>query len=530
MSEVPFDDAHAESDATTPDANPLNASRVFLWLNQPLRRSWCIIGWIVATIVFLALTALLGGPSQGDVSVSAYSTWSISHGHLACAYSPPSNHYFPPFADPYAMIAPLYPLLSGASLAVTHAWGSTPFPTTAQLGSNCSHALVAMYNWSLKSSVIGHTIDAGYLMWLPLLIGAILLLRAAGRGRTRWEPVAIVGLAVLPPVLECLLTYFHPQDILAIGLALCSLAAVLRGKWAWAGVMLGLAFLSNQFVLLIALPLVVVVPNQARIRLVLSGIVTFALIVAPLAIITSGRALKWSVLGSGYTTASPGDYGGTVLREVGLSPHALLLCARILPLVSALLLAWWAKRRLGDAVLNAVPLLSLVATTLAMRLVFEISLWGYYFAACAVLIVINDVVQGRIRGKVLAWLALFTLAYNPIPWGFESNGRPWGLAVREAMPNIFVIGALILILVDVVRFRVRWYVLTWFVLVCLTLVKDPFSHAALRTAMPSWFWQIVLVPVGVALAVSPLIESVKSMKTRVDTDGIASTSEITPHV
>src|ERR1035437_10217843 len=196
MSESSVDDAHGGPDVTTSEVNLQASLRIYAWLHQPLRASWCVSGWIVATIAFMTVTALMGGPVQGDVSVSAYSTWSIAHGHLACAYSPPITHYFPPIANPYAMIAPLYPLISGAILGITHAWGSVPFPTTAQLGPGCSKALVAMLNWSFNSGVIEHTLDVGYLMWLPLMIGALVLLRAAGRGRTRWEPVTLIGLAV----------------------------------------------------------------------------------------------------------------------------------------------------------------------------------------------------------------------------------------------------------------------------------------------------------------------------------------------
>ena len=373
-----------------------------------------------------------------------------------------------------------------------------------------------MFNWSGKSNVIIPTINIGYLMWLPLMVGAILLLRATGRGRTRWEPFALLGLALLPPVLEGLVIYFHPQDILAIGLALCCLASALRHRWIWAGVMLGLAFTANTFVLIIAAVLIVVVPNKDRLRFALASVATVALIVAPLAVITSGRAFKWAAIGSG-SVAPKGTAGDTLMREIGRDPHVLLLLARTLPVVCALLLALWAKRRLGDAVLNAVPLISLVATALALRLVFEVSLWGYYFAASVVLIVMIDVVQGRVRGHVIALLALYTLVYNPVPWGFATNGQSWGLTAREAMPNVFVIGALLLILIDVVRSRVRWYIVAWFVFVCLTLVKDPFSHAALRTALPNWFWQVVLVPLTVGLAISPLIRVIKSRADATDT-------------
>ncbi len=512
MSGSSKDDAHIDPGVTENEAKVGLSLRVYAWLNMPLRSSWCLIGWIVASIIFVRLVMELGGPTQGDVSVSAYSTWALAHGHLSCFYSPPSKYPFPPFASPYTMVGPMYPLIAGAVLGVGHALRNAPFPTTAQLGSGCSHALVAMYHWSLSYSIIEPTINVGYLMWLPLLIGAILLLRAGGRGHTRWEPLTLIGIAVLPPVVECLLTYFHPQDLLALGLALCTLAFAIRGKWAWAGALLGLAFLSNQYVLLVAAPLIVVMPSRARARFGAAALAAVVVIVAPLAIVTSGRAIKWSILGSGYAPPPKFAYGGTIMRNIPLSPHELLLCARILPIVCALVLAWWARRRLGDAVLHAVPLLSLVATSLAFRLVFEVSLWGYYFAACAVIIIINDVISGRIRGRVIAWLALFTLALNPIPWGFATNGRSWGLAAREAMPNVFFIVALILIISDVIRDRVRWYLLAWFVLVGLTLVKNPLSHAALRTAMPSWFWQVVLVPITIALAVSPLIDAVRTTK------------------
>jgi hypothetical protein len=481
--------------------------KLYSWLSQPLTGWWCFIGWLVATIVFVAVTAILGGPVQGDSSVSVYSTWSIAHGHLSCAYSPRGTYDFPAFARPFALIAPLYPLLSGAVLGVTHATNAVPFPTSTHMGTNCSHAFVAIYQWALHSNVIMNTIRVGYLMWLPLMVGAVLLLRALGRGRTRWEPTCLVLLAILPPVLECLLSYFHPQDLLAIGLALCSLAFALRGKWVWAGVMLGLAFTSNQFALLVAVPLVVIVPSRERVRFVLAGLVAATLIVVPMAIVTSGRSLKWSLTGSGFS--SPSSAGGTLLRDVGLSEHALLWTARVLPIAFALLLALWAKRRLGSAVLKAVPLLSLVATALALRLVFEVNLWGYYFAASAVLIVITDVAIGRIRGTVIAWLALFTLAYNPVPWGFASNGQSWGLGAREVMPTYFALGAVVLILFDVFRHRLRWYLVAWFVVVLLTLVKNPYSHALLRTSMPNWFWQVVLVPITIALAISPLLNAAR---------------------
>jgi len=58
---------------------------------------------------------------------------------------------------------------------------------------------------------------------------------------------------------------------------------------------------------------------------------------------------------------------------IGLIPiHGLLLIeSRILPIVLAVMLAWWATRRLGSSVLEPLPLVSLIATSLGLRLVFD---------------------------------------------------------------------------------------------------------------------------------------------------------------
>ena len=65
--------------------------------------------------------------------------------------------------------------------------------------------------------------------------------------------------------------------------------------------------------------------------------------------------------------------------------------------------------------MDPVPLLALMALSLSLRLVFEQNLYGYYFMAFAVSLVLLDVVGGRIRGQLVAWLGLLTLAYNPFP-------------------------------------------------------------------------------------------------------------------
>ena len=52
------------------------------------------------------------------------------------------------------------------------------------------------------------------------MAGIIALLRVSGRGRRGWEPLAFFLVACTPPVFTCLTYYFHPPDLLAMGLIL----------------------------------------------------------------------------------------------------------------------------------------------------------------------------------------------------------------------------------------------------------------------------------------------------------------------
>ncbi len=81
------------------------------------------------------------------------------------------------------------------------------------------------------------------------MAGMILLLRATGRGRTGWEPTGVVLVALLPPVWFCVEMYAHPQDVVAMGFALTVMACALRTHWIAAGVLIGLAVLTQQYFL-----------------------------------------------------------------------------------------------------------------------------------------------------------------------------------------------------------------------------------------------------------------------------------------
>lgn len=494
----------------SPDIVSQKVNAIASWLDQPLSRKRCQIGWLVAIIVFLGLTALIGGPVQGDASVSVYSTWFIAHGHLACAYEIPRVNSLNPLVDPYTRIAPLYPVLTGIVAAILRLGHSVPFPSSAQMGPHCVHGTLAVYHWAVNSNVINPTIRIGYLAWLALMAGVIAILRVSGRGQTRWEPLTLLLVAVVPPVAMCLTEYFHPQDLLAMGLILFGVARAREGKWMWAGIFFGLALATNQFALLAWAALFFGVPKNQRIRFLSWTVVAAAVIDLPFVILTSGRAFGAVVFSSG-SLVSP--LGGTLVWEAHIRGVALFIVSRVLPPILALGLGWWAARRLGPRILEPVPLMSLIATALTLRLVLESNLWGYYFMPLAVMLIVLDVANHRFRRYVLVWVFVYTVRFNPFPWGFASNGQSWGTNARLDVPLVIAIITLLFVGFDLARRRFNVQLLVWIAIAALMIFKMPWIFDDHRRMFSTYLYQIVLVFGGGALAINPLIAAMRKNRT-----------------
>jgi hypothetical protein len=410
-------------------------------LDRPLSRWWCVLGWLAATGVFVGLTQQLGGLSRGDAVESAYSTWAVAHGS-SCLYPTGVAHGHP-------LVAPLYPLISGALSWLAQIGHGVAFPSQSALGPHCSATVTALSRWSSRAGALTSTVELGYFAWVATMAGLIALLRASGRGRCGWEPATLIAAACIPPVFMSVQTSFHPEGFLAMGLVLGGLACVRRGRWVWAGLLCGLAVTSQQFALLAVAPLLVVAPANRRLRFAGAAVGAAAIVAIPLIALTSGRAIG-GLTGSGLTLST----GDTLLSDLHFHGTALLVLSRLLPIVCALALAWWAERRFGGIANDPVLLVSLVATSLALRLVFEVNLFGYYFMAVAVLVVTLDVIRRRFRPYVVMWLALVTLVFPPLPLG-----------------------------------------------------NDVFT-----TGLPAWLWQVVLVGAALGLAASPLLSRTGSQR------------------
>ena len=148
-----------------------------------------------------------------------------------------------------------------------------------------------------------------------------------------------------------------------------------------------------------------------------------------------------------------------MLWEMHLPGHWLLFVSRVMPLLVSVAGACWVRHRLGEGSLHAIPLVSLVGASLALRLVFEKGLFSYKSMALSVMLVALDIVGGRLRAEVVVWIALVTLAFDPVPIGLQLNAEPWGTDIRGVAPLIFMACALLWIVSDAMRHRFRRYVI-----------------------------------------------------------------------
>ena len=140
--------------------------------------------------------------------------------------------------------------------------------------------------------------------------------------------------------------------------------------------------------------------------------------------------------------------------------------------------------------------MSLVATSLSLRLVLEQNLFGYYFMALAAALVLLDASAGHIRGQLVAWIGLVALAFDPVPWEIQ---------VRQYLPPLLML--LVLASSCATPLKATSGGIWWRGLrsssarLCASF---PITSLPFRHLLPTWLWQVILVPIGFWLAFEPL--------------------------
>lgn len=375
-----------------------------------------------------------------------------------------------------------------------------PFPT--HLGHGCDSAFSTVELWSIQSSAYTTSLRIGYFSWFFLLGGLVGWLRASGRGRCGWEPTSAVLCACLPPVWFCIQNTFHPEDLAAMGAALGSAACAWRGRWIAAGALIGLAFLFQQFAVLIAGPLLMVAPSHKRVGYGAGGAGVVVGATVPLVSLVSGNLLHVVLIGTGYAKTD----GGTWVYALNLNGAPLAIVSRLLPIALSLLISYFVVHRLkarGEA-LDPVVFTSLLTVSLGLRLVFEFNLYAYYFMPLTVSLLLLEVARGHIRSASIVWWSGVSLLN--LPMSFLTFVGFWDPA--DVLPLLLIAAALGLLTVALVRAQMT-RIAAVVAVGLLAIEVSRIGGLTLRGPVPTWVWQVLFVAWAMALAVGPLLQPIR---------------------
>ncbi len=398
------------------------------------RVHWLLL--IVAFGLFAGVVFIRHGPISGsDADGVTLPATALADGDLTAAASQdyvPNPPGYVLAASPLVLI--FRPLIGAEFWCLTpsraeHLRNSSPFysndPTFAHDVGECGFTATmpngrqgpARPPWYHSQGLLG------LLAWIALGAGSLSLLRAV-RPPSGWSAALLLGLlAVLPAASDGLTQSFHPQDILCVGAMAAGLAQAVRRRWILAGALFGLAFLSKQFVLLAIVPVIVASPGwRERVRVVGPAVVIAFVGILPFWVVAPGVTFD-NVTTNGTGGAS--DLGGTVVDLLHVSQTLRDLIIRDGPIVVALLLSLWARRRSGTRLLTPVPLLGLTLACLASRLLLEAVLLPYYLLAASVMFIVLDLAARRPPIPSVLWIAATTVVA-----GFEpTRSVPVALAV-----------------------------------------------------------------------------------------------------
>jgi hypothetical protein len=223
------------------------------------------------------------------------------------------------------------------------------------------------------------------------LVGLYLAEMLRERGRSPATRMVVVAVCLVNPVTFRAIELGHPEDLLAGALAVAAVLVAGRGRPAWAGVLLGLAFVTKQWAIVAAAPALLVAPSH-RTRLAVAGAAVALAVTLPLLVLDPHRLVTITqeaskTQGSGptsvwtpFTIDRKRSYFDGSRHRVATGhvlPSALHAVPKLLivlaPFPLALLL--WRRRRVGleDA-------LGLLALVLLLRCVLDPVSNGYYYA------------------------------------------------------------------------------------------------------------------------------------------------------
>jgi len=430
-----------------PPAPPWRWSRL---VSVPVPRRWRYAAYVASCLVFLIILFVRGGPNPAETDAHAvtYPTTAISHGDLELAEQ-----------ETYVPNPPGYPLLTAPFVTVFRSWVGAPrwcddksIPAILRgpgagyyrsILAPCERSLdvpgtPSYPKWYRSQALLVVT------AWIVLVVGALMLLRAAGAGGGAGELVLMAGLLALPATTDAVAQSFHPQDLMSVGFACAGIAQALRRRWVSVGLLFGLAFLCKQFALLPMLAVLAAAPGW-RTRLRVAGFAAALVVVVVGPFYQADPTATVHALSAVYVAGAGVEKTPTIVGVLGLAEQTKLEVARDLPIVAAAilsLLAWWRGR---GRLLAPAPLIGLALACLATRLVFEVVILDYYLLAVGVFLLVLDVARRRPPLWAIGWVVV--MRYG-LTWLVARSPLAVGAAV-------YLVAATVAVAVGLVAVR-RW--------------------------------------------------------------------------
>jgi hypothetical protein len=394
-------------------------ARVAAWLSTPVSRRRCILAWCLATCLFVAIAQAEGATTINSIQVDGPAL-AMAHGEWSCGFAASAT-------------PPMYQLLDAGVAAVTRPGAGVPFPKCSPRTTQ-AQMLQAVSVWDLSRTRAYQTLHfVAFAAWLVLLAGFVQLLRSAGKGRSRLEAIGVLLLGIAPEVVYCVTQSFHPEELLSLGLVLCAFAAVFRARWAWGGLLLGFAITAHLVGILAVPVLLVVAPKRARWSVAGLTAAGIAVVCVPVLVLSHGTALD-EMLTNGVT-----DERSTWLVAMHLPHSVLTAIARGAPVALSLVLALVVRRKVGDAIATPWVAVSLLAAAAMLRIFFDIALYGYYLAWATVALLCLDLLRGRLRFLVLAWIAESAALYRRMPNSYHLSWTQVALQLLVTVTGLLLV-------------------------------------------------------------------------------------------
>jgi hypothetical protein len=413
-------------------------SRWFTWLVDHVQRR---VGPLALTVVFVSLGCAYffrWGPvvqhvpstwlSAEDLWSTYNASFSYIHGNFAAVYSTATGFLaFPGILIVFAPIAAIGSSLQTTMIEIEKNHHAVAHPETYYVpgGSFVPHeAVVSFGNQQLAPHPQVFVLLGPY----ELVISAVALFAldalAEQIGVSRGRRV-LLNITQVVLLWNLAVRWGHPQDALAVAFVAYALLFAIQQRWTGAGWLFGLA-LAFQPLVIVALPLLLVVGGMRRAwGILVRGLVpSIAVTIPPLAgafhntvhVLSTQPAYPSRNHATPWTSLAPKVRSPGAVPGVGGGP------VRVLSLVLAAGLAWWARRWRSTPAMLAWAL----ALALALRCYTESVMTSYYaWPALAVGLVVSGLC---VQWRFLAVIATAVLTTVVAQWHLEEY-LWWGLDI-----------------------------------------------------------------------------------------------------